>query len=211
MRKIPFVLFFRWRFEALQNRCALMHREMVLENNSIKFEEKLFDNRQSVDDIFGANEEPMIDNFRWPTLDTPENIVTDTNEQKIASLLKASQKPSIQQQNDQTIITLPNKMPSQSLIYQKNDGLKHAHDYQVENAVFEQKKNMAKTEKISKIHEDTSNIMTDSIAVDNNMHLDLKNTFPSKTTQTQQKPVQGEDSARNINVEMFTVPLKRSK
>lgn len=204
-------MFFRWRFEALQNRCALMHREMVLENNSIKFEEKLFNNRRSVDDIFGPNEEPMIDNFRWPTLDTSENIVTDTNDQKIDSLLKTSEKPSIKQQNDQTIITLPNKMPSQSLIHQKNDGLKPAHDYQMKNTVFEQKKNMEKTEKISKIHEDTSSIMTDSIAVDNNMHLDKKNTFSSKTTQTQQKPVQREDSARNINVEMFTVPLKRSK
>lgn len=204
-------MFFRWRFEALQNRCALMHREMVLENNSIKFEEKLFNNRRSVDDIFGPNEEPMIDNFRWPTLDTSENIVTDTNDQKIDSLLKTSEKSSIKQQNDQTIITLPNKMPSQSLIQQKNDGLKPAHDYQMKNTVFEQKKYTEKTEKISKIHEDTSSIMTDSIAVDNNMHLDKKNTFSSKTTQTQQKPVQREDSARNINVEMFTVPLKRSK
>lgn len=204
-------MFFRWRFEALQNRCALMHRAMVLENNSIKFEEKLFNNRRSVDDIFGPNEEPMIDNFRWPTLDTSENIVTDTNDQKIDSLLKTSEKSSIKQQNDQTIITLPNKMPSQSLIQQKNDGLKPAHDYQMKNTVFEQKKYTEKTEKISKIHEDTSSIMTDSIAVDNNMHLDKKNTFSSKTTQTQQKPVQREDSARNINVEMFTVPLKRSK
>lgn len=207
----PFVIFFRWRFEALQNRCALMHRAMVLENNSIKFEEKMFNNRQSVDDIFGPNEEPMIDNFGWPTLDKPENIMTDINEQKLASFLKTSQKPSMKQQNDQTIMISPSKMPSQSLIHQKNDGLKSSFDYQMENTVFEQKKNMAKTEKISKIHEDTSNIMIDAIAVDNNMHLDKKNTFPSKTTQTQQKPVQREDSARNINVEMFTVPLKRSK
>lgn len=58
---IFFFRLFRWRFEALKSRCVIMNREMLLENNSISFDRKLQNIRQMVEKKFGPNEEPMID------------------------------------------------------------------------------------------------------------------------------------------------------
>lgn len=56
----PF-FFSRWRFEALKNRCIIMNRELLLENNNIAFDAKLPNVRQMVDRHFDPEEGPIID------------------------------------------------------------------------------------------------------------------------------------------------------
>lgn len=57
--------FFRWRFEALKSRCIIMNREMLLQQNNVNFEHKVPAIRQMVENLFGPNEDPLIEETFW--------------------------------------------------------------------------------------------------------------------------------------------------
>ncbi|XP_031625911.1 protein Spindly [Contarinia nasturtii] len=60
----------KWRFEALKNRCIIMNRELLLENNNINFDAKLQNVRQIIDKEFDTDEKPIIDDALTYTNDS---------------------------------------------------------------------------------------------------------------------------------------------
>lgn len=86
------MILFRWRFEALKNRCIIIDRDLLLEANNIPYEAQLKNARKVVTEKFGdgSGEQPSIDNI-IPITPGPDVIcLEDTVQRSMISLCNDS-------------------------------------------------------------------------------------------------------------------------
>lgn len=226
--------FSRWRYEALRNRCIIKNREILLENNNIKFEAKPQNIRQIVEKEYSSIEEPMIDNFDLENI--PSQRATDSKKDKtdncwtdLKYIVSTFSQPSKMQNtnaecdSDHTIIILPSEKSTahnpgalnKFRTYNEINELSHS-----ENASFEKQEIMSSdmSTQPSCPQLSSNNIMLNKNAEFNATN--MKTPINLKTDKMYSTELKAEvnqnskslsGSIKQINVEMFTVTLKPKK